>query len=261
MRNLLNAEWLRLMRRGMLGAAAALVGLGVLATVLIFGQASDSPEGETPGLVRTALLEGADGLVQSLTLSSQVVGAASLVLFARTVTNDYQQGTLKVLLTREPRRLALLSAKFLAMALFVVLAVLAMFVAMTGAASLVAAARGIDASAWWTAAGIGETLLGLLRLLAASLVWGLLGFALGTLFRSAGPAIGVGIGMLAIGGHLVERFWSNAGSWYPSSVLSVFTVGGTDAVSLAWAGLVVALYAVGFAAAAAGGFLRGDVPG
>lgn len=259
--NILHAEWTRLMRRGMLVGAVAIVGLGILTTALIFGQASNGAESGTPGVVGISLLEGDDGLVQTMAFGSQIVGGASLVLFARTVTNDYQHGTLKVLLTREPRRLAFLSAKFLAMTIFLALALVAMFLAMVSTASIMAGIRGIDSSAWWTVAGIGESLLGFLRLLGAALVWGLFGFALGTILRSGGPAIGVGIGVFAIGGHLVERFWANAAEWFPSIVLSVFTVGGTDAVSLTWASLMVAIYAVVLTAASALGFSRGDVPG
>lgn len=134
-------------------------------------------------------------------------------------------------------------------------------VAAVAMAGMVAQARGIDSSQWWTSAGIGENLLGFLRLLAASLVWGLFGFALGTTFRSGGAAIGIGLGALLIGGHIAARFWADADKWMPDSLLSVFATGGTTSVSLSYAGLVVASYAVTLGAVSGLSFSRGDVPG
>jgi hypothetical protein len=260
MRNVLAAEGSRLLRRGMLLGILAVVGLGVLTSAIIFGQSSSGDE-RGPGVVPTAELEASDGLVKAFAFSSQIVGGAALVLYARSVTNDYQHGTLKVYLTREPRRLVFLSAKFLAMTAFLGVTLLVLLAAMIITASVVGGARGIDMSAWWTGEGVAATTFGFLRLAAAAMVWGLFGFALGTLLRSSGPAIGVGIGVFAIGGHLIENFWTNGGEWFPSLVLAVFTAGGTDTVSLGLASLMTALYAVILAGLSAFGFTRGDVPG
>lgn len=261
MMHVVRAEWCRLMRRGSLLGAGVVVALGTVAASVIFGQAAIKPDPAQPQAVAIALLEAPDGLVQAFGFASQIVGAASLVLFARSVTTDYQQGTLKVLLTREPRRLVFLAGKGVAMAAFVVAAVLATVVAMVVTAMIAAATRGFDLSAWWSLEGFAAIGLGTLRLAATALVWGLVGTALGTTLRSAGAAIGIGIGVLAIGGHIVERFFTNASEWFPSLVLAAFTVGGTPAVSLALSGIVAAAYAVGLAIVAGIGFKWGDVPG
>lgn len=255
--NALKAEWTRLMSRGMLLGGAVFVGMGILVTVIVFASAGGA---NGPG-VTVSVLSGSDGFVQSLRFTGTILGGISLVLFARTVTNEYQFSTLKVKLSQEPRRLVLLSGKFLAMALFLAAALVMTYIAMVSVASVVAGARGIDASPWWTSKGVAENLLGFLRLLAASIVWGLFGFALGTVLRSGGAAIGIGLGALLIGGHVGERFWADAERWLPDSLLGIFSAGGTASVSLAYASSVVVLYGVILGVISAFGFTRGDVPG
>lgn len=259
MMHVVRAEWLKLMHRGMVVmGGGGLVGLAALGTLLVFSQAQDAPSPTGPGFT-TAVLQQPDGLVQSLALTSQIVGAVSLVLFARAVTNEYAHGTLKVALTREPRRGALLAGKFLAMGAFVSVAGLVAVMAALGVGSAVAAARGMDVAAWWGSEGLSDLGLGVLRFEAALLVWGLFGFALGAVFRSGAAATGLGVSVIFVGGHLLERFWADAGEWLPNLVLSTFTVGGTELLSLGAATLVVGLYAVVLAGTSLLAFTRGDV--
>jgi len=242
--NVVRSEWTKLSRPGMLlGGAGALVAFGALAVSLVFGLASDEPTGMGQQS-SIATLEGPDGLVASVAFATQILGAISLVLFARSVTNEYQHATLPVLLSREPSRTRLLGGKLVAMCAFVATAMLVAGIVMLGAASLVAASRGIDTASWWTREGVSAMSWGLLRLVAATLVWGLFGFALGTVFRSGAVAIGAGIGVLAVGGHLLEAFWADAGQWWPSLVMAGFTLGGTEALTLAAAGALMGMYAV-----------------
>ncbi len=259
MLNVVRSEWTKLMRPGLLiGGAGALVGLGVLGTLMVFSLAQHGPAG--PGPVQGAdMLELSDGFVCSFVFSSQILGATSLVLFARVVTADYAQGTLKVLLAREPNRTRLLAGKYVATALFVATALLVAVAVMLVVATVTAAQRDLAIEAWWTAEGWGTMALGFLRLEASTLVWGLFGFALGAIVRNGAAANGIGIGAIAIGGHLTEMFWDDAGKWLPDLVLGAFAMGGNDAIGLGNAGLVTALYAVVLAAAAGFAYNRGDV--
>jgi ABC-type transport system involved in multi-copper enzyme maturation permease subunit len=241
-----------------LGGAGALVGLGVLGTLVVFSLAQHDATGQGPAQPAD-VLQQANGFARSFGFTSQVIGATSLVLFARVVTSDYAQGTLKGLLAREPSRTKLLAGKYVAMALFVSLALLLAVAIMLVVASITAAQRDLDLSAWWTAAGWGEIVLGGLRLEASTLVWGLFGFALGAIVRNGAAANGIGIGAIAIGGHLMEMFWDDAGQWLPDLVLGAFAMGGNAALSLANAAGVVALYAALLAAAAWFAYNRGDV--
>lgn len=258
--NIIAAELRRIRKRSTLLGALAMVAIAILTTTIVFTQAQED-KSTSPGVVQSRTLEAPDGLVATYGFASLILGAGFLVIFARAVTNDYQHSTLKVLLTREPRRLMFAAGKFVATTAFATATLIAIALAMLATASTIAAIRGLDLSEWWTWEGIGESTVGFLRLWAASMVWGLYGFALGTLLRAAGPAIGVGIGSFALGGHLLENFVDNAAEWFPSLVMAIFVVGGADGIKFATAALMTAVYAAVFAAASIATTRRGDVPG
>jgi ABC-2 type transport system permease protein len=259
MLHVVRSEWTKLMRPGMLlGGAGALIVLGVLGTFVVFSMAEHAEAGQGPAQPAD-VLEESDGFARSFAFSSQVLGATTLVLFARIVTADYQQGTLKVLLSREPSRTRLLAGKGIAMALFVAAALLVALVAMLAVAVTAGSANDIDLDAWWTADGIASMAWGVLRLLASCLVWGLFGLGLGALVKNGAAANGLGIGGIAVGGHLMEMFWDDAGKWLPDLVLAAFSMGGSNDLSLGDASWVVALYAAVLAAASWFFYTRGDV--
>ena len=77
----------------------------------------------TASASRFAELEQPDGLVHGVVDVSTLIGIVALCLFAGAFASEYSQGTLRNLLVREPRRAQLLCGKFLALALFIGLAV------------------------------------------------------------------------------------------------------------------------------------------
>ena len=260
MMHVVRSEWARLMRPGMvLGGGLLLVALGSLATAMAFGLAEAEPTTGPGGATTIAVLEAEDGLVQTMVFSSQVIGAVSLVIFARSIANDHQQGTLKVMLSREPRRFVLFAGKVVALSAFVTASVAVTVVAMLATGSFVAAIRGIDTSAWWTSSGGAETLAGALRLWLATLGWGVFGLMLGTLLRSAGVATGIGIGFFAVGEHMLEMFWGDAAKVLPGLVLAAFTVGGNAALAMGAAAAIAAAYTAAFLFVSATVFWRRDV--
>lgn len=260
----LRAEWAKLMRWGTLvGGAGAVVGVACLATLLVFVSAKAVAPADAGrfGGITIAQLEAPDGLVQAMGFATVLVGAVSLVLFAQSVAGEYGHGTLKAILAREPRRLVVLAAKVVALALFLAVAVAAAFAAMAGVASLVAAARGIDTSRWWSGDGLGSAFPALLRLWVASLVRGLIGLTLGLAFRSAAPAIGIGLAYSIVGENLLLLAWSDGRNWLPGQVLVAFAQGGTASLSLAAASGLVAAYAALLCVASGWTFARRDVSG
>jgi ABC-2 type transport system permease protein len=259
------AEWAKLMRRGAwLGGTGTLVALSVLATVLIFttaqsgGPAGGGPSGR-PGGVGATQLEAPDGLVQTLGFAGLLMGAVTMVFFALNASNEYSNGTLKVVLSREPRRLAVLAGKFVALALFMTLSVLLAFMALAGTATAIAAARGMDISLWWTAEGLRDAAAALGRLLVSCLMRGIIGFTLGLVLRSAAPAIGIGLAYLLIGENLIMLAWTAGKDWLPGQVLAAFTAGGTPSLSYGMASALVALYAAALLLVAGVFFQRRDV--
>src|SRR5439155_13169739 len=115
-----------------LGSMAA---ISILAVVLVFAnaqapaQAPTRPGGAGPGergLPTTDAL-ARDGFTGVFQFAAGLLGVVSLVLFAQAIGSEYREGTLKGLLSREPRRLVLLAAKLVAMAAFLAVGVVAAF--------------------------------------------------------------------------------------------------------------------------------------
>ena len=99
----------------------------------------------------------------------------------------------------------------------------------------------------------------LARTWAAATAWGLLGAMMGILFRAAAPAIGVGIGYTLVGESLILLVWRDGQSWLPGQILSVFVAGGTPAVDLGLAALLLSFYMAAFCIVGAVVFKRRDV--
>lgn len=266
MRRALASEWYKLWRRGMvLGILGSMAAVCVLAVILVFANAKapgsappPGPGGGEQGLPTTEAL-AKDGFTRVFQFSGGLLGVISLVLFAQALGSEYREGTLKVLLSREPRRLVLLAGKLVALGAFLAVAILSAFAIQTLAALLMAGARGISTSAWWTASAWQNAAGLVARMWVADATRGLLGAALAILLRSSASAIGVGVGYLLVGEGIVSLVWKDATRWLPNFVLGTFTGGGTAAQPLADASLLVAGYAIVFAAVCAVVFRQRDV--
>jgi ABC-2 type transport system permease protein len=256
------AEWAKLRRRGMiLGGLGLLVGTSLLTVVLIFSSATDEaqPPVEGPPVPPVALLEEPGGIVEAFRIGGTLVGVVTLVRFAQSVGSEYGYGTLKVMLSYEPRRLRLLAAKLLAMSLFAIVGILLALIAQTIVVSFIASGRGIETADWWTAEGMQAVVQVTLQIIGAALGFGLIGNFLGVLFRSAAPAIGTGIGYLLVVESLLGIAWDESGEWLPGSLLQVVGDGGTPEVSLGRAVALSIVYAVAMTTAAAILFQTRDV--
>lgn len=258
--NVIRSEWRKLMRPGMVLGGALLVAVAALGAFLVFVNAVAQPDPKADAMAFSfARLQQPDGLVASILLIGQLIGAVSMVIFARSFGNDYTNGTLKVALTREPRRARFLGGKLVALSAFVTISVVLGFLVMTGVAATIAANRGIDTSQWWTGTGLADSAGGLGRLVVASLIWGLIGVTLGILTRSGSLAVGIGLPAIVIGEHVLQRFWNDGAKWMPGIVTSAFAAGGTADWSLAAATTLSMAYAAVLVLASAGTFIRRDV--
>lgn len=237
----MRSEGRKLTRKAMLlGGAGTMVGLAVLITALLFlvakpqsdilaeaaAQAAAAANGtaaptQQQGSVPLEFLARGN-LATSFATGAQLLGVVSLVLFASNLGAEYSQGTLKVMLSREPRRLVVLGGKLAAMALFVVLSILAAFVAQALVATLLASARGVSMTDWWTPAALGDAGLVLLRTCAAALGWGAVGTLLAVVLRASAPAIGIGIGYTLVGEPILSLALKDVTRWLPGQVLQAF---------------------------------------
>lgn len=258
------AEWTKLMRPGMLlGGAGLLVGLMTFATAMIVVSALPEPPVDAmapPGMRPTEeQLESSEGALLIFGILVHIVGVVSAVIFAQGIGAEYSNATLKTMLTREPRRLVFLAGKVVATATFIGAAMLVGMVVVLGAGGHVASSQGLDLSGWLTDGAWTTTLGGLARLFVAALVQGFIGLALGLLLRAPGPAVGAAAGYVLAVEPLIMNAWSASAEWLPGPVLTAFTRGGTEAISLATATALVALYAAILLAVGGAVIARRDV--
>ena len=258
----LHAEWYKLWRRGMvLGCIGSMVVITCVLTIVAFARASGGAPGQPLSGLSPSLgtLSTGAGSVYGLKNANNFIGLIALVLFAQVTGSEYRDGTLKVLLSHEPRRLRLLAGKLTALAAFVAVAVLAAFAFQVATAQALASARGVSTSAWWTNDAL-QNAAGLVgRTVAAAIVRGLMGAFLAVLFRAAVPAIGVGLGYTFVADPLIVAAWPNGKMWLPTEALEAFAKGGSAELTAGRAGVVIAAYAVVFFAVAGTLFRTRDV--
>jgi ABC-type transport system involved in multi-copper enzyme maturation permease subunit len=211
------------------------------------------------GRISFAELEQPTGLVHGVTDISALIGIVALCLFAGAFATEYSQGTMRNLLVREPRRAQLLSGKFLALVLFIGLAVVLEIAVSCAVAFILAPGRDITTSAWSSTAGVNDLLAATLHVFLASVGYGMLGAAFGVLLRSPGVAIGAAVAyVVAIEGIVVGAIWSNGDRWLPGQLFSAIAHGGTSDSSYHHSLITVAVYVVLIAAGTLTVFSRRD---
>jgi ABC-type transport system involved in multi-copper enzyme maturation permease subunit len=211
------------------------------------------------GRVSFYQLEMPTGLVHGVVDISTLIGIVALCLFAGAFATEFSQGTMRNLLVREPRRAQLLTGKFLAIAVFIGVAVVLEIVVSCAVAFILAPGRGITTSAWTSSTGINDLLQATLHVFLASVGYGMLGAALGVLLRSPGVAIGAAVAyVVAIEGIVVGAIWSNGDRWLPGQLLSAVAHGGTTDSSYHHSLITLAVYMVLIAAGTLIVFTRRD---
>src|SRR5207248_894540 len=108
------AELLKLRRRSVLiGAGAVLPLLAIIATVAVFASAGDGPPPTTQAEYKPnlAMLGAAGGMTRGFTAAASFLGLLVLVVFIASTTSEWSQGTVRMLLTRQPRRLQVFAGK------------------------------------------------------------------------------------------------------------------------------------------------------
>ena len=261
------SEWSKLGRRGwILGGLGTMAFIALFIATILFTTAETiaetsaqdgGPRGQAlPTIER---LEEYDGILVGFQFAGNLLGVVALVLFAGNIGSEYSQGTIKMLLSREPRRFRLLLGKLAAIALFVGVGVFIALLLQTACAYLLALGRDLATDSWMSGDTLVEGAISFGRVWASSLVWGLMGSALAVLFRSAAPAIGIGIGYTVVGEPIVTLVWNNGAKWLPGGVLSAFNEGGNQILDFAPAALLVASYAVVFSIVAIWLFVARDV--
>lgn len=263
MRHAARAEWTKLLRRSMvLGAGGALLGAILLVLLLTLRAVTggSTPGGPAPGMRPTiGTLEASDGILLVYGILVHVVGLVAAVVFAQSMGGEYAHGTLRVALTREPRRLVFLGGKVVALAAFLGVGLVVTIVPALGIAGHVGQALGVDLGAWLTGPGLAATASGLGRLWITGVVQGFLGLTLGLVLRAPAPAVGASAGYLLAIEPLVLQAWSGGAEWLPGPVLAAFARGGTPILPFGEAALLVVVYTAALLVVSGAVFARRDV--
>jgi ABC-2 type transport system permease protein len=260
------AELLKLRRPAVLyGAAGAMLGFALLATVLTFATATSATSAAASPVGGTALgstlgqLGQPGGLTRGFTIAAGFIGLLVFVLFATNMTSEYGLGTIRVLLTRQPRRARLLVGKLLALLAFVAVLLLAAELLSAAAAVALAHARAVSTADWFTADGMGHLAGDYVNAVLTAAVFGTVGISLGVFTRSTPIALGIGLAWLGPLEHILQLSWSGAARWFPGLVFDAVASGGTTITTYQRALFLALGYSAIALTAAAVSFLRRDV--
>ncbi len=233
----LNAELLKLRRPSVVyGGIAGMLGLSILATVLLFATAKNTPG--PPPLVNgnqlgstIPILGQVGGLTRGFATAAGFLGIVWLVLFITSVTSEYGLGTMRVLVVRQPRRLRLLSGKLVA--LFVCVAVGLLFAEVGGIVAAVVAAhlRGVSTAQWFTGSGLARAGGDYANALLTAVLYGAIGTTVGLLVRSTPLALAAALVWALPVEHIINLAWNGASHWFPGLLLDAVAAGGTTLVS------------------------------
>lgn len=241
------SEWVKLRRRSMLlwGFGGGLF-FPVLATIFTIERATKTLEISRHGVrVTIAALEQPTGLVHGVVDVSSLIGIVALCLFAAAFATEYSQGTLRNLLVREPRRMMLLSGKFLALVTFIAIVVIVAVGVAVAVAFALAPGKGISTAAWTSSTGVSDLGQAVLHAFLAATIYGVFGAALGVILRSPGLSIGVAIAwIIPIEAIIVGAIWSNGDRWLPGQLLDALAHGGNSNSSYSHALVILTIYAV-----------------
>ncbi|HEX9815720.1 MAG TPA: ABC transporter permease subunit [Candidatus Thermoplasmatota archaeon] len=260
------AEWKKVVRRGMLiGGIGLMIAFSIFAVSIRFlnAEEGDGPPVEQtqgPPVFTLGTLENPKGSVDAIIgFAGNFFNIIALVIFAQSVGSEYGWGTLRVSLSREPRRWVFLGGKILGMSAFIGLGIAISVLVEIVMAVTYALIRDVDMATWFGLEGFAEIGGAIVRIWYTSTVWGTFGVLLGLAFRSAAPAIGIGIGYFVIMEPLLLFMWNDGADWLPGSLLSAFNTGGTPALSLLVSGSLLAAYGGLFCVVAFTLFIRRDV--
>jgi len=257
------SELLKLRRSSVIfGGGAVLAGFTVLATVLTFTTATATGSAAQNGRYATSTfagLAGANGLTRGFANAAGLLGILVFVLFLTSMTSEYSHGTLRMLLTRQPRRARLLGGKFLALVAVTTAAMMAALLLSAAVAIPLAHSRGIATTAWFTVGGLGHLASNYGNALLAVVFFGTAGFALAVLLRSTVLALGVGLAWLLPLENIVQNSWVGSGHWLPGLLFGAVGRGGTDIVSYQVALALAFAYCAIALSVASVRFLRRDV--
>jgi ABC-2 type transport system permease protein len=255
------AELLKLRRRRVaVVATAGALAFAVIASTAVFLSATKTTGSGARGATIESLSR-AGGATDAFALGASFVGLLVLVLFIANVAGELSQGTIRTLLMRQPRRLALLAGKMAALLAFVAGVLMLAEVLTVAASAAIAPSQDVATNSWYGLDGLAEAASDYASALLGVCAWALLGMAIAVFVRSIPVALGIGIVWAGPFEHIVQDSWTSADRWFPGLLLESLTAGGTDDVAFGRALALIAVYVAFAVGAAAVMFARRDVTG
>lgn len=255
------AELLKLRRRPVaVVATAGALAFAVIASTAVFLSATQTAGPRGRGATIESLSR-AGGATEAFALGASFVGLLVLVLFIANVAGELSQGTIRTLLMRQPRRLALLAGKMAALLAFVAGVLMLAEVLTVAASAAIAPSQDVATGSWYGLDGLADAASDYASALLGVCAWALLGMAIAVFVRSIPVALGIGIVWAGPFEHIVQDSWTSADRWFPGLLLESLSAGGTDDVAFGRALALVAVYVAVAVGAAAVMFARRDVTG
>jgi ABC-2 type transport system permease protein len=259
----IRSESVRVRRPGLLaigfGLGAAFAVVTTLVTFLTAEPLDTAADSAAPtSFASVEAIEAIGGFFSSFELLGRVLGLVVLAVWALSLAADFDSGFVRMLVQAQPDRRRLFAGKVIALVAFTsaVTLVAIFFTLMT--AFPVAPPADLSTDAWSTDL-VSEILAGLANLLLSSIVWGAIGLAIATITRSAGAAIGIGVGWLLLVEPLIGLASDALADYLPGGVVGAVTTGGSDTVEWSVAVVIAAVYAAVSLGVAGTVFARRDI--
>lgn len=256
------SEWVKLTRRNFAaGAIGALVGFSVAITAVSILRAKDTSTHSGPmGNVTLADLAAPGGWLAGVGAAATFLGLIVLAIFASNVAGEFTTGTIRAVLTIEPRRLRVLAGKTIALVSFIAVGLAITSVVVVAVAFPLAAHEGLDNSAWTGSSALAAGLATYLDVLLSCIAWGVFGAMLAMLTRSSAIAIAAGVGYFLLAEQLLlNALWPSTEKWLPASAMSALAEGGNATIDFGAALGLTAAYAACAYLSTAVTFARRDV--
>jgi ABC-type transport system involved in multi-copper enzyme maturation permease subunit len=202
-------------------------------------------------LTITMMLKAKGDLVQDLNKSTGLfygtksiagfLGIITFCIFAANFAQEYNHGTLKNLLVREPNRTVLIIGKLIAVITFTA-AMITTVAVLSGITEFALASKGHVNTDKWNFVGIGF-LAPLGNVLLAAFAYGALGAALAVILRSSITSISAGLVWLLVIETLFGFVGRTISKWLPGGNLANFADGGSKELSYLHSASITSIYA------------------
>jgi ABC-2 type transport system permease protein len=236
-------------RRTIIAALVGAIAFALVATLSVFSSPLVAGAAARRGGATLAALTGAGGGTEAFAVAASFAGFLVFVTVIALVGSEFSGGTFRALLLREPHRLRVIVG-LLAGILIVAAGIVALCeVATFGIGLVMAPAKDISTSEWFSLASLREAGRDYLTVLAGVTGWAIFGTTLAVIFRSVPLALAVGFAWAGPFENIVVDSWNTGYRVFPGQVLGSLIRGGTTDLAMGRA-VATALVYTGIAAVA-----------